>query len=149
MPWNPTNANDVELIISLVERNDNGTRTGSTQITSTARVVVDDFTIGTEEDLELLSGIGNAEALGVSQGDVEHTFNFTIQGEDADTFKNLADQTGRANELEMIARLDDYRDKLVGARAGTRELSGSSGDAVEYEVGGVATGRDPGDNTQA
>lgn len=149
MPWNPTNANDVELIVSQVERDDDGTRTGSTQIATTARIVVDDFTIGSEEDLEGLSGVGNPEALGISQGDVEHTFEFTVQGEDATLFKSLASDNGRANELEIIARLDDYRDKLVGCRAGTRELSGSSGDAVEYQAGGIATGRDPGDNTQA
>lgn len=149
MVWNPTNANDVEIIVSEVTRDDSGTRTGSTELASTARIVVDEFSIDSEEDLEGLSGVGNAEALGISQGDVEHSFSFTVQGEDAELFKGLASSDGRANELEMIVRLDDYRDKLTGARAGTRSLSGSSGDAVEYEVGGIATGRDAGDNQQA
>lgn len=149
MPWNPTNADDVELIVSRVIRNDAGVRVNSTQITSSARVVVDDFTIGSEEDLEALSGIGNAEALGISQGDVEHSFEFTIQGEDAKTFKSLASDDGRANELEIVLRVDDYKDKLVGAYAGTREISGSSGDPIEYQASGIATGRDEGDNQQA
>ena len=149
MVWNPTNANDVELIVSLVERADDGTRTGSTEIATSARIVVDDFTIGSEEDLEGLSGIGNPEALGISQGDVEHSFEFTVQGEDAELFQQLASSNGRANALEILARLDDYRDKLVGARAGTRELSASSGDATEFQVAGIATGRDPGDNVSA
>lgn len=149
MAWNPTNADDVELIVSVVERNDAGTRTGSTTLTTTARVVVDSFTISSDEDLTGLSGVGNPEALGISQGNVEHSFDFVIQGEDAKTFKNLASDDGRANELEIIARLDDYRDKLVGARAGTRELSGSDGDPVEFSVSGIATGRDPGDNVSA
>lgn len=153
MTWYPTNANDVELIVSLVERDETGSRTGSSQIATSARIVVDDFTIGSEEDLQALSGIGNARALGVSQGDIEDSFEFTVQGEDAQLFQNLAsgqqDQDGRANELEIIVRMDDYRDKLTGAYAGTRELSGSSGDPVEYAVSGIATGRDPGPNTQA
>lgn len=146
MPWNPTNANDVELIVSRVIRNEQGVRTGNEDITDTSRIVVDDFTIGTEEGLDALSGIGNPEALGISQGDVDHSFDFTVQGEHAELFKSLASDDGRANEMEIIVRLDDYRDKLTGAYAGTRELSGSSGDPVEYSVSGICTGRDGDDN---
>lgn len=149
MPWNPTNANDVELIVSQVQRDESGSRTGTTELANTAFLVVDEFSIESDEDMEGLSGVGNAEALGISQGDVEHSFSFTVQGEDAELFQGLASDGGRAVELEIIARLDDYRDKLTGARAGTRNLSGSSGDATEFEVQGLATGRDPGDNQQA
>jgi hypothetical protein len=149
MVWNPTNANDVELIVSQVIRDDNGTRTGTTELANTSRIVVDDFSIESDEDMEGLSGVGNAEALGISQGDVEHSFSFTVQGEDAELFQGLASEDGRAVELEIIARLDDYRDKMTGARAGTRNLSGSSGDPTEFEVSGIATGRDPGENQQA
>lgn len=147
MTYNPTNANDVELVVSKVNRDESGSRTGTTKIARTAKVVVDEFSIESDEDLDGLSGVGNAEALGISQGDVEHSFSFTIQGEYAKLFKKLASDDGRANELEIVARLDDYKDKLTGCRAGTRNLSGSSGDPVEYEVQGLATGRNPGDNT--
>jgi len=149
MAYNPTNANDVELVVSKVESDGAGASTTTTKIAETAKVVVDEFSIGADEDLEGLSGVGNAEALGISQGDVEYSFSFTIQGEYAKLFKNLASDNGRANELEIIARLDDYKDKLTGCRAGTRDLSGSSGDPVEFEVEGIATGRDEGDNTSA
>lgn len=145
MPWNPTNTDDVTLIVSQVIRDDSGTRTGSVELANTNAIVVDDFSIDTEEDMEALSGIGNAEALGISRGDIEHTFSFTVQGEDADLFNGLAsDDDGRAVELEIILRAQDYKDKLVGAYAGTRSVSGSSGDAMEYEAEGIATGRDPG-----
>lgn len=145
MAWNPTNADDVTLIVSRVLRDDSGSRTGSTEIANTSAIVVDDFGIETDEDLEGLSGIGNAEALGVSKGDIEHSFNFTVQGEDATLFDSLAsDETGRALELEIIVKMDDYKDKLTGAYAGTRNLSGSSGDPVEFEVEGIATGRTSG-----
>lgn len=144
MAWNPTNADDVTLIVSRVLRDDSGSRTGSTDIADTSAIVVDDFGIETSEDLEGLSGIGNAEALGISQGDIEHSFNFTVQGEDARLFNLLASEDGRAAELEIIVKMEDYTDKLTGAYAGTRNLSGSSGDPVEFEVEGIATGRDPG-----
>jgi hypothetical protein len=149
MVWNPTNANDVSLVVSQVERDENGTRTGATTIADTASIVVDEFSIDSDEDLEGLSGVGNPEALGISQGDVEHSFSFTVMGEDATLFQKLASDDGRAVELEIIVRMDDYKDKLTGARAGTRALSGSSGDATEFEVSGIATGRSPGDNTEA
>jgi hypothetical protein len=145
MAWNPTNADDVTLIVSQVQRDDSGTRTGSTELANTSAIVVDDFSIETEEDLEALSGIGNPEALGISQGDIEHSFSFTVQGEDADLFNGLAsDDTGRAVELEIIAKMEEYQDKLTGAYAGTRNVSGSSGDPIEFEAEGIATGRDPG-----
>lgn len=145
MTWYPTNTDDVTLIVSQVLRDTSGSRTGSVELANTNAIVVDDFSIGTEEDLEGLSGIGNAEALGVSKGDIDHSFSFTVQGEDADLFNGLAsDSDGRAVELEIIVRVEDYKDKLTGAYAGTRNLSGSSGDAIEFEVEGIATGRDPG-----
>jgi len=152
MAWNPTNANDVSLIVSEVDRSgDTPTTTGlvssSGNVKNTHAVVVDDFSIGTEEDFEGLSGIGNPEALGMSQGDVEHTFSFTIQGEDASLFTSLADSDGRANELQITVKMQDYKDTLSGAYAGTRNLSGSSGDPIEFEVEGVATGRKPGNLT--
>lgn len=142
MAWNPTNANDATLIVSRVLRDDSGTRTGTTELADTSAVVVDDFSIESDEDLESLSGIGNPEALGVSRGDIDHTFSFTIQGEDAELFEGLVSENGRAVELEIIVKLEDYTDKLTGAYAGTRNLSGSSGDPVEFEVEGMATGRD-------
>lgn len=144
MTWNPTNANDVQLIVSRIERDETGSRTDEIQILDTGSIVVDEFSIGTDEDLEGLSGIGNFEALGISRGDVEHSFSFTVQGEDAELFNELASSNGRANELQILVRMQDYKDKLVRAYAGTREVSGSSGDAIEYDVEGIATGRDEG-----
>jgi len=144
MTWKPTNTNDVELVVSIVERDESGART-TRKIADTASVVVEEFSIDSEEDMEALFGIGNAEALGISQGNDENSFSFNIQGEDAELFKDLASDDGRANELEIIVRLEDYRDKLIGAKAGTRSLSGSSGDSTEYEAAGIFTKRDTGD----
>lgn len=150
MTWNPTNADDVALVVSQVNRDSSGSRTGTSEIANTNAIVVDDFSIETEEDLEVLTGVGNATADGqaaggVSKGDIEYSFSFTVQGEDAEVFNALvSDDTGRAVELEIVALFEDYKDKLVGAYAGTRNISGSNSDPTEFEVEGVATGRDPG-----
>lgn len=146
MTWNPTNANDVTLIVSLVTRDQTDTRIGTTEIANTGAIVVDDFSIETEEDLEGLSGIGNRTPQGISKGDIEHSFSFTVQGDDADLFVNIAEgEDGDLNkgdvsrELEIIARFEDVNITLSGAWAGTRNVSGSSGDPVEFEVEGMAT----------
>jgi hypothetical protein len=146
--WNPTNADEVTLIIEQVSRSD-GSRTTSSILGSdngpvSGAVVVDDFSIETEEDLESLTGIGNYEALGISKGDVEHSFSFTVQGEHADLFQDLAASDGTAEELDIIVKMDTYKDKLVSAYAGTRNLSVSNGDPAEFEVEGIALDRDPG-----
>lgn len=142
MAWNPTNADDVTLIVSRVIRDDSGTRTGTAELANTSAIVVDDFSLESDEDMEALSGVGNAEALGVSRGDVEHSFSFTVQGEDATLFSNIASEDGRSVEMEIVLSAEDYTDKLTGAYAGTRTISGSSGDPIEFEVDGLATGRD-------
>jgi len=100
---------------------------------------VADFSVSSDEDLSGLSGVGNPEALGISRGDVEHTFDFTVEGEDAELFSGLASENGRAVELEIIVKAQQYKGTLTGAYAGTRELSGSSGDPIEYAVDGMAT----------
>jgi hypothetical protein len=149
MAWNPTNANDVTLIVSRVERDDSGSRTGTTELANTGAIVVDDFSIDTEEDLEGLSGLGNRTPQGISKGDVDHNFSFTVQGEDAELFQQISEddsgseESGRASvELEIIARFQDINIVLSGAWAGTRSVSGSSGDPIEYEAEGMATNKD-------
>jgi hypothetical protein len=137
MPWEPTNANDVTLTVSRISDGE--------ELLDTNAITVDDFSIDTEEDMEALSGIGRAEPRDISKGDIEHSFSFTVQGEDADLFNALAsDETGRAVRLQIVVQMEEYMDKLTGAYAGTRNVSGSSGDPVEYEVEGIATGREPG-----
>lgn len=143
MTWYPTNTDDITLVISRVIREDGGRN--ATELTDTSAIVVDDFSIDTEEDFELLSGIGNPEPQGTSKGDIEHSFSFTVQGEDAELFDALAsDDTGRSVELEIVVIAEEYKDKVTGAWAGTRNISGSSGDALEFEVEGVAESRSPG-----
>jgi len=77
---------------------------------------------------------------------VEHTFSFTVQGEDTDLMMEMAsgDSPGdstRANELEILAKFESVNISLSGAYAGTRNVSGSSGDPIEAEFEGLATGR--------
>jgi len=141
MTWYPTNANDVQLNISRVERDESGSRTGSTEVASTALVVVDEFNLDEEEDLEGLSGVGRRTPKGISKGDIEYSFDFTIQGEDAEVFEGIVDTDNEntAQELEIVALFEELEIELAGVWAGTRNVSASSGDPTEMEVEGMAT----------
>jgi hypothetical protein len=148
--WTPTNADDVTLIIEAVDRSGN-TRNTSNILTGdepvSGAVVVDDFSISAEEDLEALSGVGQHKPKGISKGDIEYSFSFTVQGEHADLFNKLATADGTAQEMDIIVKMDTYQDKLISAYAGTRDVSASNGDPVEYEAEGIALDRDPGTNS--
>lgn len=151
MTWLPTNANDVTLTVSELDFPDDGSApTVDTELLNTSQITVDDFSIDTEEDGSSLSGIGRSTPRGISSGDIEHSFSFTVQGEDAQLFSSLADSEGRANPLQIIARSNDgsYQDKLTEAYPFERSFSGSSGDPVEYEVSGMAVKRDEREQSQ-
>lgn len=136
--WNPTNANDVTIIVRQAQAD----ATGGASITETGSAVVDDFSIDTEEDLESLSGVGNNVPQGISAGDIEYSFSFTLQGEDGDVVTGLVkNDSGKALEavaLDIQALFDTVSITLEEAYAGTRNISGSSGDPTEMEVEGIA-----------
>lgn len=135
-----TNANDVELVLEA-----NGTQRGTAQ--SMGRVVVDDFSITREEDDSLESGVGHRLPAGISNGDIEFNFSFTIMGQDVSTFEMIATADGRSNVFSFTARRRDgstieWEYALDTCKATTEELSGSSGDPTEYAVDGIAVSVD-------
>lgn len=135
-----TNANDVELVL----------QSGDLQRGTPAdmgRVVVDEFTITREEDDSLESGVGHRLPAGISNGDIEHSFSFTIIGQDVGTFEMIATGDGRSNVFSFTARRRDgdvieWEYALDTCKATTEELSGSSGDPTEYSVEGIAVSVD-------
>lgn len=137
-----TNANDVELILES-----EGTKRGTPG--DMGRVVVDDFSITKDEDATLESGVGHQNAAGISNGDIEHNFSFTILGDDVSVFEMVADSDGSGNIFSFTARkmTDDgqavrWEFALDTCKATSEELSGSSGDPTEYAVEGIAVSVD-------
>jgi hypothetical protein len=134
-----TNANDVELIL---QADDGDTKRGTTG--ETGRIVVDEFTITREEDDSLVSGVGNRHSLGITNGDITHSFSFTIMGHDLDTFDMVATADGRSRRFSMTARKfneDDEKEfevSLPVCKATNEEWNASTGDAMEYPVEGIA-----------
>jgi hypothetical protein len=132
-----TNANDVELIL---EKGD--VRRGSSL--EMGRVVVDEFSITKDEDITSQSGVGQRLPAGLSRGDIEHGFSFTMLGEDVSTFEMIANEDGESQIFSFTARKteDDgtvrWEYSLDTCLASSEELSASSGDPMEYAVEGFA-----------
>lgn len=135
-----TNANDVELVLQA-----GGTKRGTTG--ELGRVVVDEFSITREEDDELVSGVGFRLPAGITNGDIEHGFSFTILGQDVATFEMIATADGKSRIFSFTARKRDgstveWEYALDTCKATMEEISGSSGDTMEYQVEGIAVSVD-------
>lgn len=134
-----TNANDVELIL---ESDEDDTTRGTTG--EAGRIVVDEFTITREEDDELVSGVGNRHSVGITNGDITHSWSFTIMGQDLDTFDMVATADGRSRRFSMTARKfndngqKEWEVSLPICKATSEEWDASTGDAMEYPVEGIA-----------
>jgi hypothetical protein len=124
------NANNVDLYVTSAQGG---------QVVNTEKMVVDEFTIGTDSDMSALSGVGDHDTQGMSLGDVTHNFSFTVQGEEAALFGSLArTDNGAPARLQLRAQGEDFDISLDNAFAETRDYSASSGDPLEYEVSGMA-----------
>lgn len=132
-----TNANDVELVLEQ-----GGTKVGSPR--NMGRIVVDEFTITREEDDSLVSGVGFRLPAGVTYGDITFSWDFTMMGSDTDTFDMVANEDGESTAFSFTARKTDdngdieFEFALDTCVTTSEEYSGSSGDATEYPVSGIA-----------
>lgn len=146
-----TNANDVELVLEA-----GNAKRGTPQ--EMGRIVVDSFNIARDEDDSLASGVGHRLPSGISNGDIEFSFSFTIIGQDVSTFEMIATQDGRSKIFSFTARKRDgdtieWEYALDTCKATTEEIGGDSGDPTEYSVEGIAVSVDKkgtrGDGTTA
>jgi len=148
MTWEPTNANDVRLTVSTIKRNDLGEAYEFPEIGSSASIVVDQFSIDSSGNLDPLHGLSNSEALGMSEGNIEHEFSFTVMGENYsllnDIVQDSSDELGgtRSVELQIVIHWQNYRTVLVPARVEERNSSVSDGETAEHEFSGYALRRD-------
>lgn len=135
-----TNANDVELVLQAGD-----TTRGTPQ--AMGRIVVDEFTITRDEDDTLESGVGHQLPAGISNGDIEHSFSFTMMGQDVSTFEMVSTADGRSRVFSFTARKRDgdtveWEFALDTCKATTEEITASSGDPMEYSVDGIAVSVD-------
>lgn len=136
-----TGANDVELVLESETR----TRGIAQDI---GRILVDEFSITREEDDTLESGVGHRNPQGIVNGDITHSWSFTMMGQDVETFDMVATADGTSRPFSFTARKTDengnieWEYALQTCKTTSEEVSGSSGDAMEYAVEGIAVGVD-------
>lgn len=154
MAWEPTNANDVRLTVSVIERGDDGSVSGTTEIGASTSIVVDQFSIDSSGSLDPLHGLSNSEALGMSQGNIEHEFSFTVMGEYYELLESIrrrgqgTEGDPRSVELRITAQWQEYRTILSGAYVEEKNSSVSDGETAEHEFSGYALRRDPRENSE-
>lgn len=145
MSWEPTNANDVRLTVYRVIRNDDGSVSETPEVAASASIVVDEFSIDTTRNIDPLHGISNPEALGMSRGNVEHEFSFTVMGEYYELLNQINNQNSESGgvpyELQIRAQYQEYRTVLFGAYIEENNHTVSDGSAAEHEFSGVARSR--------
>lgn len=134
-----TNANDVTLTVSAPTG-------GDADVNATAgpdgRLVVNDFSLTHSVDLTSHSGIGRNAPKGISIGDIEYEWEFTVQGEDVDLFTGIVSDDGIPLEINMTAYMRDTQVGITGAFTEEDAIEGTSGDVAEMTFSGMATGMD-------
>lgn len=139
------NSDDVELIIEPVDANAD---------VSLARVEVDEMVMTNSQTLESHAGVGSGgEPKGLSSGDREYTFSYTLLGQSVSIYQTVAGESGEFLEYNMTARVPiedtnvdevgDYVEfAMTGCKSDEEQLTFSSDEAAEYAVSGMATSYD-------
>lgn len=131
-----TNADDVDLTVDFHDG-------------PLVRVVAQDFTITAEQTINSVSGISQNTPKGLTKGDLEYSFDFSIQGEDTEIMDNVSDSDGDSLPFDMTASKQEdngsdatWEYALTTCLADTEEISGTTGETMELSVEGMAAGFD-------
>lgn len=131
-----TNADDVEVIIEPA-------RPGEWGVPDLIRIVGEDFTLGTDQDIASVSGFGQNVPKGLTKGDLEYSYDFNIQGENKDVMRAVSDEVGDSRPFAITARKPgDWEYSFTLSLAETEEISGTTGEAIGLSIEGMAAGRD-------
>lgn len=136
-----TNADDVEVIIEPANPDQIG-------VPAQLRVVGEEFTISTEQDIASVSGFSQNSPKGLTKGDIEHTFDFSIEGENEDVMVAMSDESGDSRPFAMTARKipDEGSDaeweySYMLCLAEAEEISGTTGETIGLSIEGYGAGR--------
>ena len=134
-----TNADDVSIVMSNEEYTPDGE--------GTVRFLkANDFTISTEQNIVSVGAIGQVAPKGLSKGDLEYSFDFTVEGEDLEAMDMVSDDIGDSLPFDFTARkpreaedADPYWEyALTLSLADTEEVTGTTGETIEMSVEGMA-----------
>lgn len=133
-----TNADDVDVVLE----SEDGTKAGTPN--AMGRVVASDFTITAEQDISSVGSIGHVTPAGLSKGDLEYSFSFTVSGEDVTVMDMVSDEVGDSIPFSLTARKTDENGNIVWeyslttCLADTEEITATTGETMELAVEGLA-----------
>lgn len=137
-----TNADDVEVVISNEEYTPDGE--------GTVRFLkANEYTLTSEQNIASVGAVGQVAPKGLSKGDLEYSFDFTIQGEDLEAMDIVSDDIGDSLPFDYTVRkpqegstVPEWEYSLKLCLADTEEISGTTSETNEIAVEGMAAALD-------
>lgn len=135
-----TNADDVDIILES-----DGEKHGTPN--SMGRFNANEFTLTVDQDITSEGMVGQNTPAGLSKGDLEYSFSFTVVGQDTTMMDMVSDDTGDSLPFSMTARKVDggetqWEYSIETCLADTEEITGTSGETLEVSVEGLGAGFD-------
>lgn len=139
-----TNADDVEVVIDSYEA-------PTDSIETPVRIKANEFTISVEQDINSVGAISQNTPKGLTKGDLEYSFEFSIEGDDVDIQALVSGVQGDSYPFDMAARKPttgeadiqyEWEYSLETCLADTEEITGTTGEALGFSVEGMAAGLD-------
>jgi len=131
-----TDANDVDVVFEQ-----DGNQYGTPN--SMMRKTVNEFTITVGQTISSEGMVGQHAPAGLSKGDLEYTFSFTLSGDDGDIQGMVSDEIGDSLPFNMTAKkvedgTEQWSYSLRTCLADTEEVTGTTGETLEVSVEGMA-----------
>lgn len=120
---------------SLSNANDVVIKVGNAK-TGAARLVMDDWNFDGSTGGDLAHGASNQEAVALSEGNTEHSFELTAKGEDADLWDITVEETGVV-VVQMVVYTKLKKLNFHTTFVLDWEFSGSDGEDNELNLSGV------------
>lgn len=132
-----TNADDVDIVFTSEYI------PGSEGETTMLRKNVNEFTITVGQTISSEGKVGANAPAGLTKGDLEYSYSFTIVGEDEDVQNMVSDDIGDSLPFDMIAKkVEDGEEQwsysFSTCLADTEEVTGTTGEALETDIEGLA-----------
>lgn len=141
-----TNADDVDVYLKA---NSEDIANTADVPTSAMYIVGNEFSLSTEQDIESVGGFSQNVPKGLTKGDIEYSFDFSIDGENRDVQLLISDEDGDSRPFSMTVEKPneanpdetEWKYSFEVCLADTEEISGTTGEAIGLSVEGMAAGR--------
>ncbi len=101
------------------------------------KVPVSSFNVSEDVDTQRASGASYRKLRGVSHGNQEVEFEFSLDGENAEVFNSAIDGEGKPQDIQFAIDTPDGEWVIPHAWVTSHDFGGDDGDMVEYNASGI------------